>query len=201
MMPTSPPPDRPNGQPLARGGSLSQAPDGRLCTLLTSSRQAPTATTMQELWNRVSRQRYPTSWNGVAPGQGRVIYWTAPVTVQCGRCHRRVGTYRGYQAGADYGVVEDTARQYRSADRGPAGGHADPLVRLPRPNPPHRLDGMIAKSPRQTRIYFRCPRCRTGQPPEPREYERNLHRLGKQLFELETANYVLDDAPRGPGRH
>lgn len=153
---------------------------------------------MQELWNRLSAKRYPPAWDGVAPSQGHVVFWTEPVSVQCGRCQRRIGTYRAYQSGTDYGVVENTSRQYRPASTiapGVTGG--DPLLRAPRPNPPHRLDGMIAQSSRRTRIYFRCPRCVVGQPRRPREYARNLHQLGQQMFTLESAVYVLQDAAQG----
>ncbi len=152
---------------------------------------------MQELWNRLSAKRYPPAWDGVPLSDGHVVYWTEPLGVQCGRCRGPIGTYRAYQAAGDYGVVEDTSHQYRPANSIPAAARGmDPLVRAPRSNPPHRLDGMLAESSRRTRIIFRCPRCRTGQPRNAREYARNLHNLGQQMFTLQEPVYVLADAAR-----
>jgi hypothetical protein len=154
------------------GGSLTRSPQGRLQTLQTHGlHTSPSAA--QQVWSQMKRRRYPRAWDGKPLStQGSVIDWSEQVEIACGACRHSLGQYRAYHVRDEEGIVEDTARHYEQA----ATGARSPGDRAPRSRPRFQIDGEIGGRARKTTARFRCPGCG-------REYNRNLARLARQLFE------------------
>ncbi len=174
-------------QDFPLGGSLHRDPEGRLCTFKTGPPQNPHPRNMQDLWSHVSRQRYPASWNGVAPTGTQVIYWSEPIRIECGRCRRTIiGTCRAYHVDSAYGVVEQTSRQYLSKAHFPCGSPSgDPHTRRERNRSWYTLDGTEVEKASTTTVTFQCR--------NDHEFTRNMHRLGRQLYEAGDNKFVLTD--------
>lgn len=172
---------RPDVPPTVLGGSLTRSPDGRLQTLQTHG-QYPSPRGAQEVWSNASQRRYPQAWDGeTLPRVGYVIEWR-PCEIACGSCGRSLGPYVAYQARDEWGIVEQTARRYES---NPANAKS-PGSRNPRPRQRFWLNGEVSRRATKTTAHFRCPGCR-------REYQRNLSRLGRTLFDrIEDAPYLLE---------
>jgi len=180
--------NQPRGEPpLVLGGSLHRDPDGRLCTIKTGPPQNPHPRAMQELWSRVSRRRYPASWNGQQPTGTQVIYWTDPITIACGRCRQtRIGTCVAYQVGGAFGVVEQTSREYLPQSNFPDGPPTgDPHTRRERSRAWYKLGGTEVGKASTTTVTFRCRRDHL--------FTRNMHRLGRQLHESGVRTITLTD--------
>lgn len=159
------------------GGSLTRAPNGDLVISQTTNASFPSPQVVQELWARTSRQLYPEKWNGIEPDGAILIYFSAnPIKITCGGdCLGRLGEYRAYNTGGEFGIIADTAREYSPASTlSPEARAASPHLRIASPDPRYRLAGGPKAS--ETLAHFRCPRC-------DQRYERNLRRLGKQLWE------------------
>jgi hypothetical protein len=164
---------------LVLGGSLTRSAEGRLQTLQTHGIY-PSPQGVQQVWSNASRRRYPKAWEGqpLEP-VGHVIEWE-PREIACGACARSLGKYVAYRVlypnaaiEGERGIVENTSRRYEA--------HAETAKALagsrgPKTRNRFRLEGEIGRSAKKTTAFFRCPGCR-------REYQRNLFRLGKQLFE------------------
>lgn len=173
--------------PLVLGGSITRSPEGRLHTLQTHG-QYPTPMTVQDVWSAASRRRYRKDWDGQPlDNVGFRIEWE-PRQIACA-CGRSLGDYVAYrvcrmsgqeQPVEEHGVVEDTAHRY---------GHTSERMRdgsrNKRPKPRFRIDREIGRRARRTTAYFHCRGCG-------RTHERNLHRLGQQVFDSAAGQtYVL----------
>jgi hypothetical protein len=171
----------PDARVTVLGGSLTRSADGRLQTLQTHG-QYPSPHGVQEVWSNASQRRYPKPWDGEAlPDLGYVIEWR-PCEIACGNCGRSLGRYVAYHARAEWGVVEQTARRYED---NPANAQS-PGSRNPRPRQRFRLEGEVGRRATKTTVHFRCPGCR-------REYQRNLSRLGRTLFDrIDDGSYLLE---------
>lgn len=164
--------------PLVMGGSVTRSPDGRLHTLQTHG-QYPTPMSVQEVWSNASRKRYRKNWDGQPlDSVGFRIEWE-PRHIAC-ECGRSLGDYVAYrvcrvsgqeQRLEEHGVVEDTQHRYGYASERMRDGS-----RNRRSKPRFRIDREIGRRARKTTAHFHCRGC--GH-----THERNLHRLGQQVFE------------------
>ena len=164
--------------PLVMGGSITRSPEGRLHTLQTHG-QYPTPMSVQEVWTYASRKRYRKDWDGQPLDKvGFRIEWE-PRQIAC-HCGHSLGKYVAYrvcrisgqvQRLEEHGVVEDTTHRY---------GHASERLRdgsrNSRSKPRFRIDREIGRRARKTTAYFHCRGCGDM-------HQRNLHRLGQQIFE------------------
>lgn len=164
--------------PLVMGGSITRSPEGRLHTLQTHG-QYPTPMSMQEVWTYASRKRYRKDWDRQPlDNVGFRVEWEQrKIACECGRS---LGDYVSYrvcrmsgqeQRLEEHGVVEDTQRRY-----GYASERARDGSRNTRSKPRFRIDREIGRRARKTTAYFYCRGC-------DRTHERNLHRLGQQVFD------------------
>lgn len=131
---------------------------------------------LQRNWS-LYRQRRHREYATKSPPGARLVKWSAPVNVRCGRCRHVMGACVAYRVDDQYGLVEDTARWTLERSSYPAPLKADPGRR------PHwmRIDG----SGREALVYFRCQSCRNELQP------RNAHRRARQAFLNETSEMVL----------
>lgn len=164
------------------GGSLTRSPEDRLQTLQTHG-IFPSPAAVQELWSHVGRRRYPAAWEGRPLEKiGYAVCWGTPRKALCGghRCGRSLGEYRPYRALDEYGIVENTLRNRdRFSDAVLASGEWQPLQR-----PWAWLDGEARGCAANTTAKFWCSGCK--------EYRaRNLYKLGRRLFEDDTATSFL----------
>ncbi|HZQ64548.1 MAG TPA: hypothetical protein VFA66_04910 [Gaiellaceae bacterium] len=181
------------GEPLVMGGSITRSPDGRWHTLQTHS-QYPTPMGVQEVWSSASRRRYPENWDGKPVGDvGYTIEWEQR-RIAC-VCGHSLGDYAAYrvcrtsgqeQRLEEHGVVEDTAHLY---------GHTTERMRdgsrNERSKPRFWLTGEISFRARKSSAHFRCRGCA-------RTHDRNLHRLGQQVFDSPAGHtFVLESARPG----
>jgi len=173
-----------DGSPMVWGGRLSRDANGLRATLLTGRPQQPHPLAMQGLHSRGLQQLDPPGWNGQELTAPQMIYWTGPFKIVCGRCKRSMGRYVAYQAGAEYGIVEHTSREYVTPQLKPGGN--DPHVRLTHERRRYWLSGTQADTSRTTFVHVRCSRCN-------KTYERNMGKLAFRLFPLRPEREVFDD--------
>jgi hypothetical protein len=167
------------------GGSLHLAPNGYLATIQTTGIVFPSPMMVADLWPTVASRRYPKAWDGIEPEGALVIYWTPRATrIECA-CGTRLGKFRAYRARGEYGVVRDTPRRYQPPYRYAAEAIKHmPNDRIAPPRPNFWLTGDQGSRASRTMAHFRCSHC-------DREHERNLRRLGKELFESPCERFVL----------
>lgn len=172
---------------IVLGGSLHRAPNGRLCTILTTPVSYPSPEAVQGIWSTATTRRYPKAWDGVEPEGALVIWWSDPIKLVCGRCERSLGGYVAYHARREYGLVEDTTRHYLPREN----VAARPESTRTRLSPARRrfsLAGEVGHRASKTVCHFRCPRCSLEVE---YEVEYNLARLGRRLFERPTESFKV----------
>lgn len=168
---------------MVLGGSLHRAPNGRLCTILTTPAAYPSPDAVQEIWSNATARRYPKAWDGIEPEGALVIWWSDPIEFLCGRCERSLGRYLAYHAGREYGVVVPTARRYYPRE----SFAARPEAAGARLSPSRRRfsrTGEVGHRASKTVCHFRCAHCSSEQ-------EYNLARLGRRLFERPTRTFKV----------
>jgi hypothetical protein len=168
---------------IVLGGSLHRAPNGKLCTIQTTSVSYPSPNAVQEIWSNVTTRRYPRAWDGIEPDGALVIWWSDLIKLSCGRCGRSFGGYVAYHAGKEYGVVENTTRRYYPREN----FAARPESTRTRLSPARRrfsFSGEVGHRASKTLCHFRCSHCSSEQ-------EYNLARLGRWLFERPTKAFKV----------
>jgi hypothetical protein len=182
---------KPEEAPLVLGGSITRSPEGRWHTLQTHG-QYPTPMSVQDVWSSASRRRYRKDWDGKPVGDvGYRIEWEQRrIACVCGRSLGDYAAYRVCRASGqeqrleEHGVVEDTTHRY---------GHTTERMRdgsrNERSKPRFWLSGEIGFRARKSAAHFRCRGCG-------RTHERNLHRLGQQVFESPAGQTFVLSSPR-----
>jgi hypothetical protein len=156
------------------GGSLHRAPNGDLATIQTTNTTYPAPLVVRQIWASVTQRRYPTAYDGREPEGVLVIYWSDPISLECGHCRRGIGAYVAYHADREYGIVA-------------ADSHRDRLTEkrsMPTRDPRHWLTGNSGSKAADTIAHFECPRCH-------HHYERNLGRLGLVLWKQRPESSTL----------
>jgi hypothetical protein len=150
---------------------------------------------MAELWPTLRGKRHPAIWNGVEAEGTTVILWTPrPIPIRCGECGKSLGKYRAYQARGEYGIVSETPIRYHPPGKHPAGA----LAHMPndRQQPIARIywrTGEEGFRAAKTFAHFRCTICRV-------EFEENMRRLGKRLFDQMPEAYRVTAVVRREAR-
>jgi hypothetical protein len=176
----------PRRQPkIVLGGSMIRAANGyRAIPQYTPI--YPTPMTVKQIYSNARQRRYTPSWDGAEPDAKQIIYFTDPIRIWTGCCHRSLGPFVAYNAGGEYGVIRDEARQ-----RHPIGSlPAEELARQPNDRFDAKsltfwIDGEVGGKAAKAWACFRCLKC--GHEFNPR----NLRKLGKSLFEGRPDAYEL----------
>lgn len=137
-----------------------------------------TQSALQENWSIYRTRRH--SKDALAPfPEGRMVEWTAQVTVLCNRCGHRLGAIVAFHTDDLCGVVDDTPRwanlskhDMREITTGLANGKP--------------LWMHVTETGRKAQVHFRCRQCHRDRQP------RNAHDLGRRIVADELAQISID---------